>query len=316
MARRLLALLLICLIAIGIIVYVVRDLNRLVVLGILFFSVLAVGVAVYIARNIRRSNNTLNTTDAIALLGTLLSAIAIFVTVLTTNQNTPLQTTTPVQQATAKPQAIATNTISSNDRISLNQTIQGKLYYNESNTWLFNDGPELVNIILDTGPTGDALLILYDPSGVQLEYVPAQSDGKARLLNYQIPDTREYALVVRNAKNTEVEYTLTVETALPAGNIKLNQTVQGKLYYNEGSTWLFSDGPETVNIILDTGPTGDALLILYDPSGVQLEYVPAQSDGKARLLNYQIPDTREYALVVRNAKNTEVEYTLTVEAGK
>jgi hypothetical protein len=102
----------------------------------------------------------------------------------------------------------------------------------------------------------------------------------------------------------------------PSDRIGLNQTVKGRLYYNEGNNWVFSDGPATVDIILDTGPYGSSLIILYDSTGVQREYIDAQSDGKARLINYHIPDGSDYIILVRNTKNTEVEYTLTVEAAE
>jgi hypothetical protein len=102
-------------------------------------------------------------------------------------------------------------------------------------------------------------------------------------------------------------------TQTPGTHVGLNQTVSGTLYYNEPGTWIFSEGPARVTIVVDMSPYGDALLILFDPSGVQREYVEQQSPGIARLVNYNIPDDGDYTLLVRNAKNEQVNYTLIVQ---
>lgn len=102
-------------------------------------------------------------------------------------------------------------------------------------------------------------------------------------------------------------------TQATGNHISLNQTVTGTLYYNEPGTWIFSEGPATITIVADVGPFGDALLILFDPSGVQREYVEQQSPGMARLVNYTIPTSGDYTILVRNAKNEQVDYRLTVQ---
>jgi hypothetical protein len=116
-----------------------------------------------------------------------------------------------------------------------------------------------------------------------------------------------------------------IETsALPAGtstagsqvvskSIRLNETVTGTLYYDEPGIWIFNDGPATVTIILDVSPFGSALLILFDPTGVQRAYVDEQSPGIARLVNFSIPTAGDYKILVRNAQNSQVNYTLTVQ---
>lgn len=110
------------------------------------------------------------------------------------------------------------------------------------------------------------------------------------------------------------------ETAVVIGNqekhIKLNQTVTGTLYFNEAGVWIFDDGPATITVILDVGPYGEALIILRDPSGVDREYVDAQSGSEERLVNYTIPTAGKYSILVRNSRNSEVNYTLTVEGTK
>lgn len=87
----------------------------------------------------------------------------------------------------------------------------------------------------------------------------------------------------------------------------------GTLFFNEGNEWHFSDGPATINIVLDVGSHGDALLMLFDPDQVQCEYVDAQRGGEERLMNYTIPDDGDYTIFVRNSNNEQADYTLTVE---
>jgi hypothetical protein len=92
-----------------------------------------------------------------------------------------------------------------------------------------------------------------------------------------------------------------------------NQTVTGTLYYNEGNSWVFSEGPATINIILDVGPYGEGLIIFFDPKGIQREYVDAQHGREERLVNYYVPDDGDYTIFVRNSNNTQVDYRLTLE---
>jgi hypothetical protein len=98
--------------------------------------------------------------------------------------------------------------------ISLNQTVTGTLYYDEPGIWIFSEGPATVTIVADVSPFGSALLIVRDPSGVDQAYVDEQSPGIARLVNFFIPTDGDYTILVRNAKNEQVNYTLTVQNAL------------------------------------------------------------------------------------------------------
>lgn len=120
---------------------------------------------------------------------------------------------TPASQSSSSPSATSSIQVTGN-RISLNQTVTGTLYYNEAGTWIFSDGPARVTMILDVTPFGSALLILRDPSGVERAYVDEQSPGIARLVDFFIPTDGDYTILVRNAKNEQVDYTLTVQDAL------------------------------------------------------------------------------------------------------
>jgi hypothetical protein len=98
-----------------------------------------------------------------------------------------------------------------------------------------------------------------------------------------------------------------------AGRIGIGQTVTGTLYYNEANSWVFADGPATVNIVLDVGPFGEALILLFDPQGVEREYVDAQSGSEERMMFYEIPTAGEYIIAVRNTENTQADYRLSIE---
>jgi hypothetical protein len=96
--------------------------------------------------------------------------------------------------------------------------------------------------------------------------------------------------------------------------IRLNQTVEGTLYFDEAGVWIFSDGPVAVTITLDVTPFGSALIILRDPEGVERAYVDQQSpQGVTRLVNFTIPTGGDYIILVRNTENEQVNYTLTVQ---
>ena len=106
----------------------------------------------------------------------------------------------------------------------------------------------------------------------------------------------------------------TSSTQMTGNHIRLNQTVEGTLFFDEAGVWIFSDGPATVTITLDVSPFGSALIILHDPSGVERAYVDKQSpQGVTRLVNFPIPTDGDYTILVRNAANEQVDYTLTVQ---
>jgi hypothetical protein len=116
-----------------------------------------------------------------------------------------------------------------------------------------------------------------------------------------------------NDTPASISNTATQGTQTTGNIIRLNQTVSGTLYFDEAGVWIFSDGPATVTMILDVGPFGSALLIVRDPSGVDQAYVDEQSPGVARLVNFTIPTDGDYTILVRNAQNQQVDYTLTVQ---
>lgn len=146
----------------------------------------------------------------IGLVGTIIAAL--LASPLIENWGSP-QPTVPVSPP-PQTNTITTVTPTSGNHIGLNQTVTGTLYHAEAGIWIFNEGPANVTIVLDVGPYGDALIILFDPSGVQRAYVEQQSPGIARLVNFNIATSGDYKIWVRNAVNEQVNYTLTVQDVL------------------------------------------------------------------------------------------------------
>lgn len=246
------------------------------------------------AESVAASSPTPNTPAATSTPPTLQSATAIV---------TP-QPTTPAQQPTSAP---------AGQVIEVGQTVTGRLFGGEVGTWTVRGSSTPLDVILDVGPNGNALILVHDAQNIQTAYVDAQSGPEERLINFFVPDGEVYTILVQNSNNTQVDYELTVVRSPPPSQISIGETVQGELYFNEGVEWIFRDGPAAVNITLNVGPHGNALLILKDPTGAEREYVDVQTGPEERLLSYRIPAAGEYRLVVRNVNNNRTQYTLAVQ---
>lgn len=164
-------------------------------------------------KNTKNTSRRLDTTVVVALIGLVGTVIAaLLASPLLERWLAPRPIGTASPQASSNIAAAGTQTLGT--RIGLNQTVTGTLYFNEPGIWTFNAGPANVTIVADMSPYGDALLILYDPDGVERAYVEQQDPGIVRLVNYNIPTSGDYTIWVRNAKNEEVNYTLTVQDVL------------------------------------------------------------------------------------------------------
>jgi hypothetical protein len=146
----------------------------------------------------------------IGLIGTIIAALLASPLLEKWLSASPTATDTAVPASTG----IGITTLTSGNRIGLNQTVKGTLYFDEAGIWIFSDGPATVTIILDTRPFGSALIIVKDPDGIERAYLDEQSPGVARLVNFLIPAEGDYTILVRNPQNSQVDYTLTVQDAL------------------------------------------------------------------------------------------------------
>jgi hypothetical protein len=234
---------------------------------------------------------------------------AVLPTLSTLTQSPEASTSSPKATSTA-----TSDTIELPHTIGLDQSVTGSLTPNQGHSWLFGDGPATVDVTLDVGPHGDGLIIVLDSHGTERAYVDSNhADGKERLLNFRIPDSGNYTISVYNTNSSSVNYDLTVSKSAEPGMIGLGETVTGTLFYNEGNNWIFGKGPATVDIVLDVGPYGAGLIVIYDPDNVQREYVDYSVNGQVQLVDYRIPDDGEYRIFVRNVNNTHTIYTLTVQ---
>lgn len=157
----------------------------------------------------KRLDPTMVVIALIGLIGTITAALLSSPVLEKWISSTPVtNTATPVASGASL------TTPTSGNHIGLNQTVTGTLYYDEAGVWIFSDGPATVTVILDMRPYGSALIILKDPTDVERAYVDEQSPGIARLVNFLIPDSGDYTILVRNTQNSQVDYTLTVQDAL------------------------------------------------------------------------------------------------------
>ena len=161
-------------------------------------------------KNTNRRLDPMIVVALIGLMGTIVAALIASPLLEKWISQSPsaTETTSPSVGATAG----STQTLSK--YIELNQTVKGTLYQAEAGTWIFSEGPARVTIILDVTPFGSALLIVRDPLGVDRAYVDEQSPGIARLVDFFMPTDEDYTILVRNAQNMQVDYTLTVQDAL------------------------------------------------------------------------------------------------------
>lgn len=162
----------------------------------------------------RRSNKRLDPMIIVALIGLAGTIIAaLLASPLVEKWLSPVPTSEASQPSSTDPAVSSTKTLG--NHISLNQTVNGTLYFAEAGVWVFSEGPATVTMILDVSPFGSALIIVRDPSGVERAYVDQQkSQGVAVLVNFSIPTGGDYAILVRNAANEQVDYTFTIQDAL------------------------------------------------------------------------------------------------------
>ena len=164
-------------------------------------------------KNTKGTNKRLDPAIVVALIGLAGTVIAAFLaSPLLERWLAPAPTAT--NPSVLPSQTTAVSTLATGNRVGLNQTVQGTLYFNEAGVWIFDEGPVTVTITLDMRPFGSALLILKDPAGVERAYVDQQSpQGVTRLVNFEVPTDGDYSILVRNTANEQVDYKLTVQDA-------------------------------------------------------------------------------------------------------
>lgn len=95
--------------------------------------------------------------------------------------------------------------------IGLGESVEGDMAQDESHSWVFNDGPAVIDITLQ-GDDLDGVLELYDSNYDLLESMDSTFTGEAEVLfAIDIPDDDDYTIVVRDYFGDPADYTLSVE---------------------------------------------------------------------------------------------------------
>jgi hypothetical protein len=96
------------------------------------------------------------------------------------------------------------------------------------------------------------------------------------------------------------------------GSISLDETVEGTLASDEAHLWTFSDGPATVDIVLEGSDDLDAVLELYGPDNELVDSADSTFSGDAEeLLGIEL-DEGNYTIRVSDFFADGGAYTLTV----
>jgi hypothetical protein len=102
--------------------------------------------------------------------------------------------------------------------------------------------------------------------------------------------------------------------AVLQGTIGLDETVSGDMTDEQAHSWVFAQGPATINITLQVSENMDGVLEVYDPEGELLVFGDSGFTGEEeRLVNVNIPTDGEYLIVVRDFFGDGGSYTLSVE---
>lgn len=105
--------------------------------------------------------------------------------------------------------------------------------------------------------------------------------------------------------------------AVNQGLIEIGQSITGTLAEAEKHAWTFSDGPATIDIVVESGDDLDAVLELYNPDNELIDSSDRNFTGEnEQLAGVEIAGDGDYTIVVRDFFNDGGAYTLTVSAGE
>jgi hypothetical protein len=95
--------------------------------------------------------------------------------------------------------------------IGLGETLEGTLGLDERFSWTFQDGPAVIDIILESGEELDAVLELYDANNIFLAAADSGFTGEGEaIIGYEITDDEAYTIIVRDFFDDGGEFVLTV----------------------------------------------------------------------------------------------------------
>ncbi|MFZ0546787.1 MAG: hypothetical protein WAM60_15175 [Candidatus Promineifilaceae bacterium] len=211
--------------------------------------------------------------------------------------------------------------------IGLGETVDAVMDAGESDAWIFSDGPETVDIILEGGSDLDGILELYDPDGELMADVDSTFSGEEEIIaGIEIPDDGDYTIVVRDYFEEGGDYSLTVDTASPdnasnddlganlQGELNFGDTVSGELSADEFESWLLViNTPTSVNLTLDSDPEMDMILGVFDEAGEIVDLVDDGQTGDGEIISGLALDAGSYFVVVGEFFGDPGSYTLSLE---
>jgi hypothetical protein len=151
------------------------------------------------------------------------------------------------------------------------------------------------------------------PTGVADEPVEAELDTSGA----PAAATEEGGAAEEGGPVTEGEYIAELDASLQ-GAIGLDESKEASLAADEAHAWRFSEGPATIDIVLETADEDmDGVLELYDADYNVLEAADESFSGEAeRLSGIEIADDGDYYVVVRDFFGAGGDYTLSLTTGE
>ncbi|WP_420642275.1 hypothetical protein [Candidatus Leptofilum sp.] len=105
--------------------------------------------------------------------------------------------------------------------IGLGETAEGTLDVGEQFSWTFEDGPAVIDIVVESGDDLDAVLELYDENNIFLAAADSGFTGEDEaIVGFDIPDDAPYTIVLRDFFDDGGAFTLSVLASgeAPAGD--------------------------------------------------------------------------------------------------
>ncbi len=198
--------------------------------------------------------------------------------------------------------------------IGLNSSEEAVLEEGLSHAWIFNQGPALINIIVQGDEDMDSVLELYDPDGELLGLSDETfSSGEERLDLAVIVGDGDYTIVIRDFFDDGGGYSLEVLEVTPQeldfvdqGELLFGSAEDGVLDEEEIHGWFFTlDEPTSVTLKLEVSSELDAVIALFDPDGLFLSVANNGDQGEPESIDDVIlENTGTYIVIVAGIKST------------
>ncbi|MBK7895710.1 MAG: hypothetical protein IPJ90_12695 [Anaerolineaceae bacterium] len=130
--------------------------------------------------------------------------------------------------------------------IGLGETIEGEMAAGEQFSWTFQEGPAVIDIIVESGEDLDAVLQLYDPDNIFLAASDSGFSGEGEaIIGYEIPDDGAYTILLRDFFADGGSFTLTVAESDEAPADEGDDGDTGEEGSSDATIFLFVDDDGT-----------------------------------------------------------------------